>query len=130
VYSLNVNRLVVRRMAAGHVFSDPAFLRGERLQEKLNVVRASGARFASVRFVTGRLDPLDSRDEFLNLAQRATVPILLVYGAETPPKSRAEIEALAALPRIQSVQLPRGKLAVHEEFPDGVIDAIDPFLSQ
>jgi hypothetical protein len=40
------------------------------------------------------------------------------YGAETPPRSRAEMEALAALPNIRSVRLPRGKLAVHEEFPD------------
>src|SRR5260370_26441961 len=30
IYSLNVNRLVVRRMGAGHVFADPAFLKGER----------------------------------------------------------------------------------------------------
>jgi len=64
VYRLNVNRLAVRYMGAGHVYADPAFLRGERLREKLKVVRAPGARFASVRFVTGRLDPLASREAF------------------------------------------------------------------
>ena len=36
----------------------------ERLRQKLEVVRAPGARFASVRFVTGGLDPLDSRERF------------------------------------------------------------------
>jgi pimeloyl-ACP methyl ester carboxylesterase len=128
IYRLNVNRLMVRHMGAGHVYADPAFLEGERLREKLDVVRAPGARFASVRFVTGRLDPLDSREAFLDLAQRAPVPILLVYGAETPPKSRAEMEALAAVPGIRSVQLSEGKLSVHEEFPDATIAAIDPFL--
>jgi pimeloyl-ACP methyl ester carboxylesterase len=81
-----------------------------------------------VRFVTGRLDPLASRDEFLALARRAAAPILVVYGAETPPKSRAEMEALAALPGIRSIRLPRGKLAVHEEFPDATAEAIDAFL--
>jgi pimeloyl-ACP methyl ester carboxylesterase len=128
IYRLNVNPFVVRRMGAGHVYSDLAFLNEDRLREKLAVTRAPGARFASVRFVTGRLDPLASRDEFLDLARRAVAPILVVYGAETPPRSRAEMEALAALPGIRSVRFPRGKLAVHEEFPDATAEAVDAFL--
>jgi pimeloyl-ACP methyl ester carboxylesterase len=130
VYRLNVNPLVVRRMGAGHVYSDLAFLSEARLHEKLAVTRAPGARFASVRFVTGRLDPLASRDEFLDRARRVAAPILVVYGAETPPRSRAEMEALAALPNVRSVRLPRGKLAVHEEFPDATADAVDAFLGE
>jgi pimeloyl-ACP methyl ester carboxylesterase len=130
IYRLNVNPFVVRRMGAGHVYSDLAFLDEARLSEKLAVTRAPGARFASVRFVTGRLDPLASRDEFLALARRAAAPILMVYGAETPPRSRAEMEALAALPGIRSVRLPRGKLAVHEEFPDATAEAVDGFLRE
>jgi pimeloyl-ACP methyl ester carboxylesterase len=128
IYRLNVNPFVVRRMGAGHVYSDLAFLNEARLREKLAVTRAPGARFASVRFVTGRLDPLASRDECLELARRAAAPILVVYGAETPPRSRTEMEALAALPGIRSVRLPRGKLAVHEEFPDATAEAVDAFL--
>jgi pimeloyl-ACP methyl ester carboxylesterase len=129
IYRLNVNRLAVRYMGAGHVYADPAFLNGERLRQKLDVVRAPGARFGSVRFVTGRLDPLASRDAFLDLARRAAAPILLVYGAETPPKSRAEMEALAAVPGIRTVRLPQGKLSVHEEFPDATMEAVAPFLT-
>src|SRR6266487_6221986 len=126
IYRLNVNRLVVRHMGAGHVYADAAFLNGERLRQKLNVVRAPGARFASVRFVTGRLDPLAGRDAFLDLARRASAPMLLIYGAETPPKSRAEMEALAAVPGIRTTRLARGKLSVHEEFPEATMDAIGP----
>src|SRR5712671_5023434 len=116
LYKLNVNRVVVRYMAAGHVYADPAWLDGGRLQEKLAVTRARGARFASVRFVTGALDPLASRDEWLELARRTGIPMLTVYGAQTPPRSRAETEALAAVPGMQSIRLPQGKLALHEEF--------------
>src|SRR6266571_147581 len=47
LYKLNVNRLVVRYMAAGHVYLDPAWLSGERLQQKLAVTHARGARHAS-----------------------------------------------------------------------------------
>jgi pimeloyl-ACP methyl ester carboxylesterase len=130
IYRLNVNPFVVRRMGAGHVYSDPAFLSEERLRQKLAVLRAEGARFASVRFVTGRLDPLASREPFLDAARRAGTPILLVYGADTPPKSRAEMEALAAVPGVRTARLPRGKLSVHEEFPDATISAIEPFLAE
>jgi pimeloyl-ACP methyl ester carboxylesterase len=130
VYRLNVNPFMVRHMGAGHVYADAAFLNGERLRTKLDVVRAPGARFASVRFVTGRLDPLASREAFLDLARRTAVPILLLYGAETPPKSRAEMEALAAVPGIRTARLSQGKLAVHEEFPDATMNAIGPFLAE
>jgi pimeloyl-ACP methyl ester carboxylesterase len=128
IYSLNVNPLVVRRMGAGHVYADARYLSGGRLEEKLAVVRAPGARFASVRFVAGRLDPFISREQFLHSARCATAPIMVVYGNATPSRSRAEIEALTAIPGIRSVELPSGKLSVHEEFPDATVEAITPFL--
>jgi pimeloyl-ACP methyl ester carboxylesterase len=129
LYKLNVNRFVVRYMAAGHVYADPAWLGADRLREKLNVTRARGARFASVRFVTGMLDPLAARDECLDLARRTEIPMLIVYGTQTPSRSRAEMEALAAVPGLRSACLPKGKLALHEEFPDAVAQAVMPFLA-
>jgi pimeloyl-ACP methyl ester carboxylesterase len=128
LYRLNVNPFVVRKMLTGHVYSDG--LTGERLAQKRRVIDAAGARFASASFVTGALDRVTSRAEFLALAARAGIPITLIYGAETPARSRAEIEALAALPGIKASLLPRGKLSVHEEFPDEVARAVEPFLSQ
>jgi pimeloyl-ACP methyl ester carboxylesterase len=128
LYRLNVSSFVVRRMVAGHVYSDTAWLAGERLVEKRKVMDAKGARFASVAFVTGALDRVASRAEFLNLAGRAGLPILLIRGSETPPRSLAEMEALAQLPGVQTVRLERGKLSVHEEFPDQVFAAMQAFL--
>jgi pimeloyl-ACP methyl ester carboxylesterase len=129
LYKLNVNRLVVRFMAAGHVYTDPAWLSGERLREKLAVTQARGARFASIRFVTGGLDPTDTRERFLALARQAAIPMLMVYGNETPPRSRAEMEALATVDGIRSVCIPLGKLSLHEEFPTQVAQAVAPFLA-
>jgi len=102
---------------------------GERLIEKRQVMDAPGARFASAAFVTGALDRVSSRAEFLALAARAAVPILLIYGAETPSRSRAEMDALAAMPGVQTERLRRGKLSVHEEFPDEGALFVGPFLS-
>jgi pimeloyl-ACP methyl ester carboxylesterase len=128
LYRLNVNGPMLRMMTAGHVYSDKSWLAGDRLTEKLAVTEAPGARFASIRFVLGHLDPLASRAEWVGLVERATIPLLLVYGAETPPRSRAEMEAVADRPQIRTVRVDRGKLSVHEEFPDEVADAIRRFL--
>jgi len=130
LYRLNVNPFVVRKMVAGHVYSEPGALSAARSAEKREVFAARGARFASAAFVTGGLDRVSSRDDFLTLAAGAAPPLLLVYGAETPARSRAEMEALAALPGVRCERLPRGKLSVHEEFPDDVYAAIKPFLAQ
>jgi pimeloyl-ACP methyl ester carboxylesterase len=130
LYKMNVNRVVVGYMAAGHVYADPAWLRGERLRSKLAVTRARGARFASIRFVTGALDPLATRDAFLDRARQASVPMLVVYGRESPARSRAEMEALASVAGVRSICLPHGKLGLHEEFPNAVAQAIAPFLAE
>jgi pimeloyl-ACP methyl ester carboxylesterase len=129
LYKLNVNRIVVRFMAAGHVYADPAWLTGERLREKLAVTRARGARFASIRFVTGGLDPIDTREQFLALARQAAIPMLTVYGNQTPPRSRAEMEALATISGMRSICIPKGKLSLHEEFAAEVAQIIAPFLA-
>src|SRR5579883_2740937 len=128
IYRLNVNPFMVRMMALGHVYRDPRALAPDKLAEKLAVTRAAGARHASIRFVTGELDPMKSREEFLDAARQVTEPILVIYGADTPPKSKAEMAELAALPNVRTALLPAGKLAIHEEFADEVAGALRGFL--
>jgi pimeloyl-ACP methyl ester carboxylesterase len=115
-------------MAAGHVYSNYDALSGEQERDKQLVIGASGARFGSAAFVTGALDRVDSREAFLDLARRAGGRILVAYGAETPPKSRAEMEALTTLITVQFFVSPRGKLGVHEEYPAAIGPAIMEFL--
>ena len=130
LYRLNVNRAIVRMMARGHVYVDRDWLDKRRMGEKLAVVAAPGARHASVRFVTGVLDPMTDQASFLSLAERLTDPVLVVYGADAPPKSKAEMEALAALPNAGSAVLPKGKLAFHEEYPNDLAAVLEPFLAE
>ena len=91
------------------------WLTASRLAEKLAVTRAPGARHASVRFVAGELDLVRSRAEFLALAGRIADTILVVFADGTPSRSKAEMEALAALPNVRLSRIVSGKLAVHEE---------------
>ncbi len=128
LYRLNVNRFMVRKMALGHVYAESGSLSEARFEEKLAVTRASGARHSSIRFVAGELDPMTTREAFLIAAQKVNDPIMVVYGARTPPRSRAEMEALAGLPNVLATVVPHAKLAVHEEFPDQVAAIIQNFL--
>jgi pimeloyl-ACP methyl ester carboxylesterase len=128
LYRLNVNRPMIRLMGRGHVYADPAWLDEGRLAEKLAVTNAPGARHASFRFVAGELDPLPTHELFMTTARRITDPILVVYGSATPRRSKAEMEALRGLRSVQSLELPVGKLAVHEEFPTLVAEAVRSFV--
>jgi pimeloyl-ACP methyl ester carboxylesterase len=129
LYRLNVSRPVVRMMYRRHVFADPAFLTDHLLADRMRVARRPGARFASACFVTGALDPFDERATFLAAAGRVQAPILMLYGPDTPPRSRAEMEALATLPGIESRLLGRGTLGMAEEFAADVAPLIDDFLA-
>ncbi len=55
---------------------------------------------------------------------------MIIYGSETPPRSLAEMDALAQLPDVQVKRLAHGKLAIHEEFPEEVAVAILEFLGE
>jgi pimeloyl-ACP methyl ester carboxylesterase len=129
LYRLNVNRLVIGMMTRGHVYSNPRWLIGGRMEEKLAVTRAPGARHASARFVTGRLDPFDNRQEQMEAARRIAIPTLLMFADTAPPKSRREMQALAALPNVKTVRLTKGKLSFYEEFPEETAAVIGPFLA-
>jgi pimeloyl-ACP methyl ester carboxylesterase len=120
LYRLNVNPAMVRMMSRAHVYSDPAWLTRDREAGKRRVTGARGARHAAVRFVVGELDPFVDRASFLAAAAARQDPALAIFGADTPPKSRAEMEALAEVPGIAVRRLPRGKLSLHEEFPQEV----------
>jgi pimeloyl-ACP methyl ester carboxylesterase len=130
LYRLNLSRLVVKKMGREHVYSDPAWLTQSRLAAKRGVIRTPGARHGSVRFVTGSLDRVDSREAFVDLARKTNVPTVVVYGEETPPKSRAEMDVLATALGAPVERLSAGKLGIHEEFPDEVAGVIVPFFKK
>ena len=103
---------------------------GERLADKRKVTDAKGRTLCVGGLRDRRPGPgrRAGRNSWGSPAG-AGVPILLVYGSETPRRSLAEIEALAALAGVQTARLARGKLSVYEEFPDEVAAVLRPFLA-
>ncbi len=124
LYAVNMSRPVIRRMARGHVYADPAFLAPERFAAKFAVTDAPGARFASVRFVTGVLDPFDDAEAFRAAGTALRDRLTLIWGADTPARSRAEMEALAGAAAVTPTVVAGAKLGVHEERPDETAAAI------
>jgi len=114
LYQLNTSRAVLKLMLRRHVWVDPDLLTPQRIREQQQLARRPGARFASVAFVTGGLDPAVDRAWWLQQAQLLQCPLQLVVAAKAPPRSRSEMEALAAA--ADQVSVVPGRLGLHQEF--------------
>ncbi len=129
LYRLNTAAPVIALMYRRHVYANPERVTRSFIRSKQAVARQRGARYASVAFVTGGLDTVASREAFRQLIVPPPAPLLIVYGAETPPRSRAEIEALRPLEGIEFRAVGGGSLGVHEEQPEAVLQIVMPFLA-
>ncbi|QFS45517.1 alpha/beta hydrolase [Nostoc sphaeroides CCNUC1] len=127
LYKLNTTQSFLSFMYRRHVFTDAAKITPSFIEKKWQTTQQPGARFASAAFVTGNLDAVHEQSDFLELVQSLTVPLMVVIGESSPPKSREEMNALVALPGVRSVVIP-GSLGLHEEYPAVVLEAVQDFL--
>lgn len=127
LYKLNTTPAFLSTMYRSHVYADPAKVTPEFVQNRRKTTQQAGARFAPAAFVTGALDVVHERTDFFKWFQPLPMPVMVVIGEQTPPKSRAEMGALAELPGVQSQILP-GSLALHEEYPTELAEVVLPFL--
>jgi pimeloyl-ACP methyl ester carboxylesterase len=127
LYKLNTVPSFLSFMYRRHVYVDAAKLTPSFIEHKWQNTQQPGARFAPAAFVTGNLDAVHNQADFLRLAKNLSVPLMVVIGESSPSKSRADMDALAALSTVQTAILP-GSLGMHEEYPEAVAEAILPFL--
>lgn len=127
LYRANTGTGFLRWMYGRHVFVDGSRLAPAFLREKQRVARRRGARFAAGAFVTGTLDPFRDRAGCVAALRSAVFPVLLVLGADTPAKSRAEMDALAAACAQPPLVVP-GSLGLHEENAAGLVTPLQEFL--
>ncbi|MEM1370374.1 MAG: hypothetical protein AAGG02_20705 [Cyanobacteria bacterium P01_H01_bin.15] len=123
MYNLNTHPAFLKWMYQRHVFVDHSRLTPTFIQQRHQITQRPGARFAPAAFVTAALDPMRDRKEWLKVASavvgdsRSSIQVILADKA--PPQSKAEMEALAALPDVQSAHLP-GSLGLYEEYGEEV----------
>ncbi|MEL6780611.1 MAG: alpha/beta hydrolase [Cyanobacteria bacterium J06597_16] len=129
LYWLNTRPSFLRWMYRRHVFVDETQLTPDYIAQRYQGTQQTGARYAPAAFVTGGLDPVSTREAFLAYFQSLTVPVMVVVGENAPPSSKAEMEAMAALPQVQSVALP-GTLGMAEEYGQDVAKTVLAFLQR
>jgi pimeloyl-ACP methyl ester carboxylesterase len=127
LYWLNTTPSFLSFMFRRHVYTDPQTLTPELLTRKRELSQQPGARFGAGAFVTGGLDPYTSRDEATGHLQSLTIPVVIALAEHSPPKSKAEMLALAEVSGINSFTIP-GTLGLHEEYPTQLYAAIKKFL--
>jgi pimeloyl-ACP methyl ester carboxylesterase len=127
LYQLNTTPSFLAFMYRRHVYSDPRTLTPTVLTQKRQLTQQPGARYGAGAFVTGGLDPYLDRSAAIADLQSLTIPTFIAIGNSSPPKSTAEMQALAAVPHVVSQTLP-GTLGMHEEYSAEIYEAILPFL--
>lgn len=127
LYSLNTTPAFLKFMYRRHVFVDDSLLTPDFMQQKYQITQQPGARFAPAAFVTGTLDPMKNREEFLSVGRSLSMPTLSILGKDAPPQSKEEMGAITTLSNIQSTTLP-GTLGMHEEYATSVAEVIIVFL--
>jgi pimeloyl-ACP methyl ester carboxylesterase len=130
LYWLNTTQGFLGWMYGRHVFVERSHVTPELLQVKQGLSRQPNGRLAAAAFVTGALDPLRSREDWMKLFQSIQLPVLMAIGEQMPPKSRQEAEVVAHFGgRVQVIRMP-GSLGLHEEYPVGLADRVVPFLDK
>jgi pimeloyl-ACP methyl ester carboxylesterase len=127
LYQLNTTKGFLRMMYGRHVYANPANITAELIDRKQRIAQQPGARFGPVAFVTGGLDPVVDRASFHQLFPGLNLPILVLIGADSPPKSLGEMQAMAELPGVTGQTLP-GTLGMSEESAALVATAIRQWI--
>jgi pimeloyl-ACP methyl ester carboxylesterase len=113
LYGANTTKGFLEMMYRRHVYANPDNITPELIATKQQISQRPGARFAPAAFVTGGLDLVADRASFQALCQDLKLSVII--GADSPPKSLAEMRSMAELPGVTSVTLP-GTLGMHEEY--------------
>ncbi|MBE7247756.1 MAG: alpha/beta hydrolase, partial [Actinomycetospora chiangmaiensis] len=123
LYRINISPPIIGRMMRAHVYADSARVTPDLVRGKHAITRQRNGRFGTAAFVTGGLDPVGSREAFLDLFGGALPPTLVLRPAGAPRRSGAEMDALIASGQVTGVAIP-GALSPHEEHPQAVAAAI------
>ncbi|MDR7035459.1 MULTISPECIES: alpha/beta fold hydrolase [Methylobacterium] len=123
LYRINISPPVIGRMLRAHVYADPAHVTPGIIADKHAITRQPGGRFGTAAFVTGALDPVETREGFLALFDGKLPPIQVLRPERAPRRSGAEMDALIATGRVARTTVP-GALSPHEEYAGEVAAAI------
>lgn len=124
------NEKAIQSQYKSHVYANPDNVTPDIVESRYALTKRKGARYVPAAFLTGLLDPVSSRDEFIQLFAdlEGRVPVLVMSTSESPKRSKAEMEALRGAKGVSKfVEVP-GALLPQEEYPKVVAEELYRFL--
>lgn len=126
------NEKAIQSQYKSHVYSNPDNVTQEIVDKRYTLTKRPGARYVPAAFLTGLLDPVKSREEFLQLfaGLDGKMPVLVVSTTDSPKRSKAEMEALRGAKGVTKfIEVP-GALLPQEEYPAVVAEELYKFLTE
>ncbi|GJP62692.1 hypothetical protein CLOP_g19724 [Closterium sp. NIES-67] len=123
----------MRQQYLSHVYADADNVTPSLLDARTGITRRPGARFAPASFVSGLLDSVKSREEFVGLfagAEDAGVKAYVVASKGSPRRSKAEMQAAKGAPGVAGFLEVEGALLPHEEYPIQTSEAVKGILGE
>ncbi|XP_057726722.1 uncharacterized protein LOC130942059 [Arachis stenosperma] len=126
------NEKSIQSQYKSHVYENPDNVTPGIVESRYALTKRKGARYLPAAFLTGELDPVTSREEFLELfaGLEGKTPVLVVSAKGAPKRSKAEMEALKGAKGVSKfVEVP-GALLPQEEYPAIVAQELYKFLEE
>ncbi|XVE56938.1 hypothetical protein DITRI_Ditri04bG0051000 [Diplodiscus trichospermus] len=126
------NEGAIQSQYKSHVYANAENVTPEIVQKRYKLTTKNGSRYVPAAFLTGLLDPVNSREEFLELFAdlEGKMPILVVSTEGSPKRSKAEMEALREAKGVSKfIEVP-GALLPQEEYPTIVAEELYQFLQE
>ncbi|CAM8972767.1 unnamed protein product [Rhodiola kirilowii] len=126
------NEKAIQSQYKSHVYADPSNVTPAIIQSRYALTKQKGARYVPAAFLTGLLDPVKTREEFLVLFAEleGKIPVLVVSSKGAPKRSKAEMEALRRAKGVTKFVELLGALLPHEEYPTVVAEELYMFLQE
>lgn len=124
------NEKAIESQYKSHVYANPENVTSNIVERRYALTKQKGARYVPASFLTGLLDPVQSREEFLDLFANleGKIPVLVVSTDGAPKRSKAEMQALKGSKGVSKfVEIP-GALLPQEEYPNIVAEELYKFL--
>ncbi|XP_024977005.1 uncharacterized protein LOC112514651 [Cynara cardunculus var. scolymus] len=124
------NKKSIQSQYKSHVYADSTNVTPGMIESRYELTKQKGARYVPAAFLTGLLDPVKSREEFIELFQglEGKLAVLVVSTSGAPKRSKAEMEALREAKGVSKYVEVSGALLPHEEYPNLVANEIYSFL--
>jgi hypothetical protein len=90
------NEKAIESQYKSHVYANSDNVTPGIVESRYALTKRKGARYLPATFLTGLLDPVQSREEFLELFAwfEGKIPVLVVSTEGSPKRSKPEMESL------------------------------------